>query len=167
MSATILGMMFLFVYPWYLEISSAIPPEIQPVLSSWAGWGVTTIGTLMGIAATVSVAGIYALPGALPQLKQLFVDANQAGGSKNMKPMLGGSTPTPRQKGGTTPLPEMNKVIQEVLENTKDEVPMVQEGGGAIDTDESTIFLGSLTVASLIGISLAVMRNKKLSRGSV
>jgi hypothetical protein len=158
MSATILGMMFLFVYPWYLEISSAIPPEIQPVLSSWAGWGVTTMGTLMGIAATASVAGIYALPGALPQLKQLFVDANQAGGSKKMKYTA---------KGGSTPLPEMNKVIQEVLENTKDEVPMVQEGGGAIDTDESTIFLGSLTIASLIGISLAVMRNKKLSRGSV
>jgi hypothetical protein len=160
MSAIIIGMLFLFIYPWYLELSSAIPPEIQPVLSSWAGWGVTTIGTLMGIGATVGVAGIYALPGALPQLKAMFVDVNQAGGAKKK--------PVQKQAGGTIPLPDMNKVIQTALDNTRDEVPMVQDGGGAaIDADESTIFLGSLTVASLIGISLAVTRNKKLSRGSV
>jgi hypothetical protein len=157
MSAMILGMLFLFVYPWYLELSSAIPPEIQPVLSSWAGWGVTTIGTLLGIAATVGVAGIYALPGALPQLKALFVDVNQAGGGGKKRV----------QKGGSTPLPDMNKVIQSVLENTRDEVPFVQGGGGALDMDESAIFLGSLIIASLVGISLAVARNKKLSRGAV
>jgi hypothetical protein len=163
MSALICGMMFLFIYPWYLELSSAIPPEIQPVLSSWAGWGVTTIGTLLGIAATVSVAGIYALPGALPQLKALFVDVNQAGGArkKPVKPVK------PVQTGGSTPLPDMNKVIQSVLENTRDEVPFVQGGGGALDMDESAIFLGSLIIASLVGISLAVARNKKLSRGSI
>jgi len=159
MSAIIFGMMFLFIYPWYLELSSAIPPEIQPVLSSWAGWGVTTIGTLMGIAATASVAGIYALPGALPQLKAMFVDVNQAGGGKK-------KVKAP-QKGGSTPLPDMNRVIQSALENTKDEMPLTQDGGGVIDTDESTIFLGSLAIASLIGISLAVTRNKKLSAGSV
>jgi len=159
MTATITGMMFLFIYPWYLEISSAIPPEIQPVLSSWAGWGVTTIGTILGIIATVGVAGIYALPGALTQVNKLFVDVNQAGGGK--------AKPVPKQKGGSTPLPDMNKVIQATLDNTRDEMPITQGGGGVVDTDESTIFLGSLTIASLIGISLAVMRNKKLSRGSV
>jgi hypothetical protein len=151
MSATITGLMFGFIYPWYLELSSAIPPEIQPVLSSWAGWGVTTIGTLLGIAATASVAGIYALPGALPQLKKLFVDVNQAGGAK-------------KQKGGSTPLPDMNNIIREVLDNTRDEVPIQDGGGTPLDTDESVVFLGSLAIASLAGISLAVMRNKKLSR---
>ena len=158
MSATITGMMFLFIYPWYLELSSAIPPEIQPVLSSWAGWGVTTLGTLMGIAATASVAGIYALPGALPQLKAIYTEASQGGGGKKGRE---------KQKGGTIPLPDMNRVIQEALDTTRDEVPIQQDGGGAVDKDESAIFLGSLVIASLIGISVAVVRNKKLSRGSV
>lgn len=161
MTATLTGMMFLFIYPWYLEISSAIPPEIQPVLSSWVGSGVTTIGTIMGIAATASVAGIYALPGALPQIKALFVQSNQAGGGKKQPPV------PQKQKGGSTPLPDMNKVIKAALDNTRDEMPILQGGGGVVDADESTIFLGSLTIASLIGISLAVMRNKKLSRESV
>lgn len=154
MTATTFGMMFLFIYPWYLELSSAVPPEIQPVLSSWAGWGVTTIGTVMGIVATMSVAGIYALPGALPQIKQLFVDISQAGGSK-------------KQTGGSTPLPDMNKIIREVLDNTRDEVPLQDGGGTPLDKDESIMFLGSLAIASLAGISLAVMRNKKLSSRTV
>lgn len=165
MSATLIGMMFLFIYPWYLEISSSIPPEIQPVLSSWVGSGVATIGIIMGIVTTFGVAGIYAVPGALTQLKNLFVSVNQAGGSKGRP-----SPPQPlpqKQSGGSTSLPDMNKVIKAALDNTRDEMPIVQDGGGAIDADESTIFLGSLTIASLIGISLAVMRNKKLSRESV
>ena len=108
----------------------------------------------MGIVATMSVAGIYALPGALPQIKQLFVDVSQAGGSK-------------KQTGGTTPLPDMNKIIREVLDNTRDEVPLQDGGGTPLDKDESIMFLGSLAIASLAGISLAVMRNKKQSRGSV
>jgi len=161
MSATIFGAMCLYVVPWYLEISSAMPPEIQPLLSSWAGWGVTTIGTVMGIVATVGVAGVYALPGALPQLKAAFFDSNQAGGGKAKQKQQ------QLQRGGVTPLPDMNKVIQAALDNTQDEMPIVQDGGGVIDTDESVIFLGSLTVASLIGIALAVARNKKLSRESV
>jgi len=156
MSATIFGMMFLYVYPWYLEISSSIPPEIKPVLSSWAGWGVKTIGVVMGAIATIGVAGIYALPGAIPQVKALFTDTTQGGGGKKKGPQAGG-----------TKLPSMNNIIHDALNNTRDEVPMVQEGGGAFDTDESAMFLGSLTIASLVGISLAVMRNKKLSRESV
>lgn len=160
MTALLTGMMFLFIYPWYLEISSAVPAEIQPILSSWAGSGVAAIGTIMGIAATVGVAGIYALPGALPQIKGLFSSPSQSGG--------GGGGGKPKQKGGSTPLPQMNKVIQAALDTTRDEMPILQGGGGSVvDADESTIFLGSLTIASLVGISLAVMRNKKLSRGSV
>lgn len=158
MTAVILGMMFLYIYPWYLEISSAIPPEIQPVLSSWAGWSVTTLGTLMGIAATAGVAGIYAIPGALPQLKQLFFSTNQGGG---------GSTTRKQGGGGGTSIPDVNDIIHNVLNNTQDEVPFEQSGGGAIDKDESTVFLGSLAIISLLGIALAVRRNKIISRKSV
>jgi len=150
MTAVILGMMFLYVYPWYLEISSAIPPEIQPVLSSWAGWGVTTLGIVMGVAATVGVGGIYALPVVVPQLKQLVASVSQGGGGSG---------------GGT--IPDVNDIIHNVLNNTQDEIPFQQSGGGAIDKDESTVFLGSLAVISLLGIALAVRRNKIISRKSV
>jgi hypothetical protein len=156
MTAVILGMMFLYIYPWYLEISSAIPPELQPVLSSWAGWVVIAVGTAMGLVATVGVAGIYAIPGALPQLKQLFFSKTQGGGGS-----------TTRKQGGGGTIPDMNDIIHNVLNNTQDEIPFEQSGGGAIDKDESTVFLGSLAIVSLLGIALAVRRNKIISRKSV
>jgi hypothetical protein len=165
MTAVILGMMFLYVFPWYLEISSAIPPEIQPVLSSWAGWGVSTLGILMGIAATVGVAGIYALPVVMPQLKQLLASVKQGGGGSTTRKQGGGGGSGGGSGGGT--IPDMNDIIHNVLNNTQDEIPFEQSGGGAIDKDESTVFLGSLAIISLLGIALAVRRNKIISRKSV
>lgn len=158
MTAIILGMMFLYIYPWYLEISSAIPPEIQPVLSSWAGWGVTTLGILMGVATTLTVGGIYAIPVVIPQVKQVIASVSQGGG---------GSTTRKQGGGGGTSIPDVNDIIHNVLNNTQDEIPFEQSGGGAIDKDESTVFLGSLAIVSLLGIALAVRRNKIISRKSV
>ena len=146
----LIGMVAVFALPfWYANVSANIPPTIQASLTSWANWGMSTLGMVMAGTAAVGAAGIYALPGLLPQLTGLM--STQAGGA---------------QKGGK--LPDMSKVIQEALDNTPDEMPLQQGGGGgAIDMDESVMFLGSLAIASLVGISLAVMRNKKLSSGSV
>ena len=165
MTASILGMMFLYVYPWYLEISRAIPPEIQPVLSSWAGWGVNTLGIVLGITATVGVGGIYALPVVIPQVKQLIASVKQGGGGSTTRKQGGGSGSGSGSGGGT--IPDVNDIIHNVLNNTQDEIPFQQSGGGAIDKDESTVFLGSLAIISLLGIALAVRRNKIISRKSV
>jgi len=163
MTATIFGMMFMFLLPWYLEISSSIPPEIRPVLSSWAGWAVTSLGALLGIAATVGAAGIYAIPSALPKLQSMF----QSGGGKAQAGTKAQAGSKKESQAGGTKLPSMNSIIQNVLDETNDELPILQDGGTVIDTDESAVFLGSLALASLVGISLAVMRNKNISRGSV
>jgi hypothetical protein len=149
-TGVLIGMVAVFALPfWYMNVSANIPPTLQATLTSWANWGMSTLGMVMAGTAAVGAAGIYALPGLLPQLQGLM-STTQAGGV---------------QKGGK--LPDMSKVIQEALDNTPDEIPLQQGGGGAIDTDESVMFLGSLVIASLVGITLAVMRNKKLSRGSV
>lgn len=165
MSPALFGMMLLYIYPCFTEMMSMFPPEIQAMMNPWLSWAITATGAIMGLTATIAGGTILAVPGALGTVKKLFT--SQAGGSEEsvpepVAPMTGGGKQTAGAK-----LPDINDVIQETLNNTKDEMPFLQGGGGALDTDESTVFLGSLTIASLVGIGLAVMRNKKLSSESV
>ena len=119
----------------------------------------------MGITATVGVGGIYALPVVIPQVKQLIASVKQGGGGSTTRKQGGGSGSGSGSGGGT--IPDVNDIIHNVLNNTQDEIPFQQSGGGAIDKDESTVFLGSLAIISLLGIALAVRRNKIISRKSV
>lgn len=170
MSPALFGMMLLYIYPCFTEMTGNFPPEIQAMINPWLTWAITAAGAIMGLTATIAGGTMLAVPGAFSTVKNLFTP--QAGGAEEpipepvpepVAPMTGGGK---KQKGGAS-LPDINQVIQDTLNNTSDEMPFLQGGGGAIDTDESTVFLGSLTIASLVGIGLAVMRNKKLSSGSV
>ena len=71
------------------------------------------------------------------------------------------STSVPQTGGGN--LPSLADVANNIL---KGKGGYVQEGGGKNDM-ASTIFLGALAIAALGGISLALIRNKGLSYGSV
>ena len=86
--------------------------------------------------------------------------------------MSGGGKPSKKQHGGIK-FPDINDVIHNVLDNTKD-IPEQQpqagggSGGGSSDaSDENIVFLGSLAIVSLAGISIALIRNKNLSRATV
>jgi hypothetical protein len=67
------------------------------------------------------------------------------------------------QKGGAK-MPDINDVIHNVLDNTKE---ISSQEGGSKDTDEGIMFLGSLGIVSLAGISLALIRSKKLSPANI
>jgi hypothetical protein len=81
---------------------------------------------------------------------------------KKLMPTLNGGG---KQSGGIK-FPNINDVIHNVLDNTK-EVNDPQAGGASKETDESIMFLGSLAIVSLAGISLALIRSKNLSAKSI
>jgi len=150
-----MGMMLMFIYPWLIEMSSLFPPEVQAIFDPWVSWGLTAVGGITALATTLTVGSIYAAPGAISTVVGLFPKMNG-----------GGENPVKKQSGGIK-LPSINDVIHNVLDNTK-EMPELQEGGASSkETDESIMFLGSLTIVSLAGISLALIRSKNLSRTSI
>jgi len=151
MSPMLFGMMLLYIYPWVLEMSSLFPPEVQAIFDPWIGWGISALGAVMGLTAALGAGTLYAVPGAISQLGSIL-------------PKMSGGT---KQAGGIK-LPEINEVIHNVLDNTK-EAPVHQQGGekANTDTDEGIMFLGSLAIVSLAGISLALIRSKKLSPANI
>jgi len=146
MTPMLFGMLLLYIYPWVVELSSLFPPEVQAVFDPWIGWGVTALGGIMGLVTALGAGSLYAAPGAITQLASLFPK------------MSGGS-----QKGGAK-MPDINDVIHNVLDNTKE---ISSQEGGSKDADEGIMFLGSLGIVSLAGISLALIRSKKLSATNV
>jgi hypothetical protein len=143
-----LGMMLIFIYPWLLEMSSLFPPIVQAMFDPYVSWGITIVGGITTLVTALTAGSIYAAPSALANLSTLM--PKLSGGGK-------------KQHGGIK-FPKINDVIQNVLDKTE-ELPAEQEGGGSKDaeTDESIMFLGSLTIVSLAGISLALIRSKNLS----
>jgi hypothetical protein len=146
-----LGMMLLFIYPWLVEMSSLFPPVVQALFDPWVTWGLSVVTGLTALAGTLATGSIYAAPGALASVGALMPKMNGGG--------------TKKQSGGIK-FPHINDVIHNVLDNTK-EVNDVQSGGSSSETDESIVFLGSLAIVSLAGISLALIRSKNLSGKSV
>lgn len=146
MSPMLFGMMLLYIYPWVVEMSSLFPPEVQAVFDPWIGWGVSAVGGIMALTTALGAGSLYAAPGAITQLASLF-------------PKMSGGA----QKGGAK-MPDINDVIHNVLDNTKE---ISSQEGGSKDTDEGIMFLGSLGIVSLAGISLALIRSKKLSAANI
>ena len=67
------------------------------------------------------------------------------------------------QTGGSSELPSLDKVANDILEHKT-----THTGGGSTEDDlSSNIFLGTLTIVTLAGISLALARSKTESRLNV
>lgn len=66
------------------------------------------------------------------------------------------------QKGGSAELPSLDEVANRILEHKP-----LQSGGGESEDLSSNIFIGILTLVTLGGISLALVRSKAESRESV
>ena len=143
------GMMLIFIYPWLLEMSSLFPPVVQALFDPWVSWGISVVGGLTALAGTLATGSIIAAPGAISEVAKLMPTLNGGG----------------KQSGGIK-FPNINDVIHNVLDNTQ-EVNDPQTGGASKEMDESIMFLGSLAIVSLAGISLALIRSKNLSRTSV
>jgi hypothetical protein len=136
-------MMLIFIYPWIVEMSSLFPPVVQELFNPWVSWGVGTLGAVMALTAALGGGSILAVPGALSTVKSIIMP--QRGGAK---------------------LPQINDIIYNVLDNTK-ELPAQEGGASAEETDEGIMFLGSLAIVSLAGISLALVRSKKGSEAGI
>jgi hypothetical protein len=74
---------------------------------------------------------------------------------------MGGGKQEKQQKAGAK-FPGFNEAIQTAMDSTEPIIPVLEGGGGSQDADESILFLGSLAIASLAGISLALIRSKKI-----
>ena len=59
------------------------------------------------------------------------------------------------QTGGSSELPSLDKIANDILEHKT-----TQTGGGSTEDLSSNIFLGTLTIVTLAGISLALARSK-------
>jgi hypothetical protein len=149
-----LGMMLLFIWPWLVEMSSLFPPVVQALFDPWVTWGLSLVAGLTALSGTIATTSFITAPNAIPDAISKL--------SGLMPKMNGGGK---KQSGGIK-FPHLNDVIHNVLDNTK-EVNDAQTGGSSNETDESIVFLGSLAIVSLAGISLALIRSKNLSGKSV
>ena len=158
MSPMLFGMMLLYIWPWLTEMSSLFPPTVQAIFDPWVSFGISLLGGVMALVTALGAGSLYAAPGALSELGKLFPS------------MSGGGKPSKKQhQHGGIKFPDINDVIHNVLDNTKD-IPEQQPqagGGGSDASDENIVFLGSLAIVSLAGISIALIRNKNLSRATV
>ena len=142
------GMMLIFIYPWIVEMSSLFPPVVQELFNPWVTWGLGALGAVTALTTALAGGSMLAVPGALSTVKSMIMPQAAA-----------------PQRGGAK-LPQINDIIYNVLDNTK-ELPAQEGGASAEETDEGIMFLGSLAIVSLAGISLALVRSKKASEAGI
>lgn len=145
MTAILFGLMIPYLLLWYMQFIVLMPPAIQAQIDPFFGWGITVLGAVMGLVGTFAAGTFLAAPAAFSQLTKLLPSPQGGGG----------------QKAGAK-FPAFNEAINTAMDSTPTKPPVL-EGGGGQDVDESIMFLGSLAIASLAGISLALIRSKKVS----
>jgi hypothetical protein len=125
-----------------------LPPQLKaaykPILNTvFLGMGAVT--ALAG----GSIGGMVVLPQIMSSIKSNISEASTQAAA---------ATPPPAQQGGGMPS------LADVANNIIDDKIKPQTGGGK---DAAELFIGTLAVAALGGISLALIRSKAVSTDSV
>jgi hypothetical protein len=149
MTAMLYGLMIPYLYIWYRQFIVLMPAAVQAKIEPAIDWATTVLGAGLALAGTLTVGTFMAAPAAFAELKNLMPSLQQGGGKQKKE-----------QKAGAK-FPGFNEAIQNAMDSTES-VPLILEGGGGNDADESILFLGSLAITSLAGISLALIRSKKI-----
>jgi len=144
MTPILFGLMIPYLYLWYQQFIVLMPASVQAKIEPFTNWMITILGAIFGLVGTLTAGTFLAAPAAFSQLTSL-IPSPQAGGAKK----------------GSVKFPNVNDVIHTAVDSSKPSLPVLD--GGGEDTDESIMFLGSLAIASLAGISLALIRSRKVS----
>lgn len=141
------------------SLVNILPPELQvsykPILN--------TIFITVGTVATVAGGGVTSmlvLPQAYSAIKSNLTSAGTA--ISALPPAPKASAPTTVQHGGGNNVPSLNEVAEKIMNGTITATEGGgQSGGGGKKPDSGAIiFLGTLLIAALGGISLALIRSK-------
>lgn len=147
------GAMLIYVAIWINTMSSLLPASLSAKLDSWINWLIKVLGAVLALVSAITLGSVWAVPGAASSLASALMPSSQTTPSSSGTQRGGGKKAVPKN---------LNEIIQNALDNTPQEMP-VQAGGGGKETDESIIFLGSLAIISMAGISLALIRRKNIS----
>jgi hypothetical protein len=123
-----------------------LPPQLKAAYKPILNTVFLAFGAVTALAGG-SIGGMVVLPQIMSSIKGSISQATAAA-----------AAPPPAQKGGGMPS------LADVANNILDDKIKVQGGGGK---DGAELFLGGLAVAALGGISLALIRSKAVSSGSV
>jgi hypothetical protein len=142
-----LGLMLPYLYLYYTQFIELMPGNIRAEIEPTVNWIITILGGIIGLGGTLIAGSFMAAPSAFASLMNLLPSAQ-----------TGGAPPPKTQKGGAS-FPTLNEVIHDAIDSTPPSLPVL-EGGGE-DMEESAVFLGSLGIAALAGLCLALIRSKK------
>ena len=119
-----------------------------------------TIGSVTALAGG-GIGGVVVLPEILSSLKGERTKISEALATPPL-PAEPSQTQPPSQKGGGDSLPSLGEIANRII---KDEIdcPTKMQSGGGDGNDAANMFLGSLIIASLGGIILALVRQKTVS----
>jgi hypothetical protein len=143
------------------SLLNMLPPAIQ---TSWKPLMNTTFAIIGGVTAVAGggIGGMVALPGLISALKsgasQAAAVVPTATATAAAAPAATAAPAPTAQKGGGE-LPSLARVAENILNG--EETVVNQTGGGKTTEDTSTnMFLGALTLVTLGGMSLALIRSK-------
>lgn len=136
------------------SLVNILPTELQAAYKPILNSAFVTVGTVATVAGG-GVTSMLVLPQAMASLKSSMAEAGTAMAAATPAPTPASGAQT---GGGTDPIPSLNEVADKIMNGSLNKV---QAGGG--EDVGAKIFLGTLAVAALGGISLALIRSKAVS----
>ena len=138
------------------SLVNILPTELQAAYKPILNSAFVTVGTVATVAGG-GVTSMLVLPQAMASLKSSMAEAGTAMAAATPAPAPSGA----QTGGGADPIPSLNEVADKIMNGSLNKL---QTGGGSEDVG-AKIFLGTLAVAALGGISLALIRSKAVSTG--
>lgn len=138
------------------NLLSYFPESIQKAWKPAMNMVFLAIGGVTALAGG-GIGGVVVLPQIMSALKGESKSLSDAIAPPPPPPMP--SAPSAPQAGGGEPLPSLGDIANRIM---KDEIGCPTQSGGALGDSTANIFLGSLVIAALGGIALALVRNKPI-----
>lgn len=153
------GAAAVFLLPALYTLFDNLPPElkgkVQPLLDS-----VVSVGSIITAVAGGGIGTFVLLPQLATSLQGNFAKL-MAGGSEEEEANAGATAAANTQLGGGD-VPSVEDLAKSLLKNKS----TAQGGGGSIDAESAT-FMGLLGITILGGISVALVRSKRLSAATL
>ena len=142
------------------SLVNILPTELQAAYKPILNSAFVTVGTVATVAGG-GVTSMLVLPQAMSSLKSSMAEAGTAMAAATPAPAPAPAPSGAQTGGGVDPVPSLNEVADKIMNGSLNKV---QAGGGSEEVG-AKIFLGTLAVAALGGISLALIRSKAVSTG--